>query len=207
MWDGVASHTGLFPNVFPIFALGRSTSCIPSYRLILERTSTTPWKAYSFDDVPRDIPDHALVYEASICRTGEYTLGLWAPALDRFNHTITFKTIVDEDHLDTAQTQIEASDLFVTTMLTQGNLNPFHGHPELYRFGPGTTLSLRPLWALHDVAVTLLLVPFALAGWQLATTLWRHRNPAHCTNCGYELAGLPPHAPCPECGHNPTAAP
>lgn len=55
-----------------------------------------------------------------------------------------------------------------------------------------------PLWwaVLPMAAVTIAL-------WRRDTILTRRFRMHHCMHCGYDRAGITPHAPCPECGKLP----
>ena len=55
-----------------------------------------------------------------------------------------------------------------------------------------------PMWIL-----LLLTTPLCLALWW--PDLRRRIPPGHCPNCRYDLRGLPPNSPCPECGKGATA--
>jgi hypothetical protein len=67
-----------------------------------------------------------------------------------------------------------------------------YSHTNLYRF---------PLW------------PIAAGGWTLtALVWWMSRGAARvkagaCPSCRYDLSGLPPGSPCPECAAEPPAPP
>ncbi|MBL8760230.1 MAG: hypothetical protein JNL50_02925 [Phycisphaerae bacterium] len=58
--------------------------------------------------------------------------------------------------------------------------------------------TLVPLWMFWGGAITTAIVIGPL-------TRARHRRRGLCLRCGYSLAGLAPHAPCPECGRRPHA--
>ncbi|MCC6660600.1 MAG: hypothetical protein IT437_06910 [Phycisphaerales bacterium] len=73
--------------------------------------------------------------------------------------------------------------------------------PRYERAGSSTPLStlLVPLW----IPLLLAVLPTAWA--------WRHAfraraGPTACHACGYDLAGLAPATPCPECGQSATSA-
>jgi hypothetical protein len=65
-------------------------------------------------------------------------------------------------------------------------------------FGPDTTglfFVLIPLW----LPLLLTLIPTTIA-WRLDARARRLAILGRCTQCSYDLAGLPADAPCPECG-------
>jgi hypothetical protein len=71
-----------------------------------------------------------------------------------------------------------------------------HGPP--FNLGSGDSITL-PLW-----------MPFAAFALPSVWLLWPHlrlTRHGHCPRCHYDLRGLPPNSPCPECGslHQPKA--
>jgi hypothetical protein len=65
---------------------------------------------------------------------------------------------------------------------------PLRWAPE---FSPSTGTGFVPLWPLLVIVV-------GLEVWLFPRV--RHVAAGHC-RCGYDLAGVDPGAPCPECGH------
>ena len=62
---------------------------------------------------------------------------------------------------------------------------------------------LRPLWQgflLNTALYSTLWLSLLLALTTLRRATRRHRN--LCPTCAYDLKGLPPHSPCPECGRS-----
>jgi hypothetical protein len=60
-----------------------------------------------------------------------------------------------------------------------------------------------------DISLRLLLLPVATitaAAWSLDLLARRHTRRGHCPTCHYDRRGLPPTAPCPECGTPPPPA-
>lgn len=52
-----------------------------------------------------------------------------------------------------------------------------------------------PLWQ-----PLLVLLPIVALAWHLDLTALRRARAGHCPKCNYDLSGLPPGTPCPECG-------
>jgi hypothetical protein len=72
--------------------------------------------------------------------------------------------------------------------------------PFLGRIG----LPLFPLWPGFALN-TIFYAALAWILWQIPLALRRHRRrrAGRCTRCNYDLKGLPPGSPCPECGTKP----
>lgn len=199
IWNGPAWHAGLFPRLVSVIGMGGSTYCLPHASLTFERDRDGHWNV-SNDKMVFNASEDVLEFKANVNSMGTTTIGLWAPVIEYTDHTVNLTCF----GLDTPQIRMEAINFFVDNVLSDGNSLAFYGHPNLFRIGPGALVTFHPLWALHDVAITSLLVPFTLASWHLGVRLLRRRDRALCR---YELAGLPMHATCPECGQNPIDAP
>lgn len=82
---------------------------------------------------------------------------------------------------------------------------------QMYQVSPGSFTSVRPalilpfkpLWPGFAVNTLLgaLLWWVPIAGLQTFVS-FRRRRRGRCSRCGYDRAGIPPQAPCPECGTN-----
>lgn len=69
---------------------------------------------------------------------------------------------------------------------------PFVWLPWLHHESPSSHRIDMPLWVVLAPA----LAPSAIFAWRQA----RRRARGECARCAYDLRGLPPGAPCPECG-------
>jgi hypothetical protein len=69
--------------------------------------------------------------------------------------------------------------------------------------GPGElrAIPFRPIWraTIGDLAVQTAILAAAWWSWKALRGWWR-RARGLCKECAYNLRGLPPNAPCPECG-------
>lgn len=76
-------------------------------------------------------------------------------------------------------------------------------NPKLYR---QRRLALLPIWPGFAVNTTLYALPWLAAWWGInRTRKWLRQRRGGCPGCAYDRRGLPPDAPCPECGLIPVA--
>ncbi len=129
-------------------------------------------------------------------------LAAMAPWLTTIWFSIHFYTLTTDIHLQQGQLAVSTTSRFFAL--------PFRVAPTLEITGPGRPFrwwfqsyrSARqdwrciPLWLPPIAAFALLEATRVLVRAQR-----RARN--QCPRCAYNLRGLPPASPCPECGHTP----
>lgn len=147
------------------------------------------------------------------CSPAVYTIGLAAPALESYEHTVYYDANPSSPALSEQElTSVRAEYVRMITSQFQSIEEQFDRCLRLLASGDGTTTRIHWGWLLHDLCIFALLIAVAVSYYVGSIVPWREKHRLEravialgayrCPSCNYSIAGMTQgegHR-CPECG-------
>lgn len=147
------------------------------------------------------------------CGPAVSTIGLAAPALESYEHTVYYDANPSSPALSAQElASVRAEYVRMITSQFQSSEEQFDRCLRLLASGDGTTTLIHWGWLLHDLCILALLIAVGVSYYLGSIAPWREKRRLEravialgafrCPSCGYSIAGMTQgegHR-CPECG-------
>lgn len=147
------------------------------------------------------------------CAPTVHTIGLAAPAIETYEHTVYFDSNPSSPPLSTQETaSVRAEYVRMIAGQFQSTDEQFARCLRLLASRDGSTIVIQWGWLLHDLCILALLIAIGVSYYVGSIVPWREKRRLEravialgafrCPSCGYSIAGMTQgegHR-CPECG-------